>query len=147
MSEALCAASLEAILRIQCALRPSGGGAVAGSKSPFESTPHPLHRARPDRFIAHNLLYVPPRFSRKSGFRPEERGRVVPSIFTGSGIVRSLAKPYVHFTINGLVEGILDLSEVTVFRNRLERLARNSARLGERGKHGATKRRRKCLDG
>jgi RES domain-containing protein len=45
---------------------------------------------------------------------PETARIEAESILTGSGIVRSLAKPYVHFTINGLVEGILDLGDVTV---------------------------------
>lgn len=45
---------------------------------------------------------------------PETARIEAESIFTGSGIVRFLDKPYVHFTINGLVEGILDLGDVAI---------------------------------
>ena len=45
---------------------------------------------------------------------PETARIEAESILTGSGIVRSPAKPYVHFTIDGLVEGTLDLGDAAV---------------------------------
>jgi hypothetical protein len=57
----------------------------------------------PDKF---ETLYV--------AVTPETARIEAESILTGSGIVGSIAKPFVHFMINGLVEGILDLGHAAV---------------------------------
>jgi RES domain-containing protein len=35
-------------------------------------------------------------------------------ILTGSGVIGSPAKPYVHFTISGFVNGVLDLTDLSI---------------------------------